>query len=107
MFRPKNSGHCVKRLRRFRAHTTAAAAANDLQVSFGEEAKNFTPNHEGHGRDQTFSQASLMPSYVHISVYYYTLGWPTQYENSQNSYLMPLNDRSSYNLNIFYIFSAL
>ena len=70
LFRPKNSGHCVKRLRRFRAHTTAAAAANDLQVSFGEEAKNFTPNHEGHGRDQTFSQASLMPSYVHISVYY-------------------------------------
>ena len=70
LFRPKNSGHCVKRLRRFRAHTTAAAAANDLQVSFGEEAKNFTPNHEGHGRDQTFSQASLKPSYVHISVYY-------------------------------------
>ena len=70
LFRPKNSGHSVKRLRRFRAHTTAAAAANDLQVSFGEEAKNFTPNHEGHGRDQTFSQASLMPSYVHISVYY-------------------------------------
>ena len=59
---PKNSGHCVKRPRRFRAHNSAAA--NDLQVSFGEEAKNFTPNHEGHGRDQTFSQASLMPTYI-------------------------------------------
>ena len=31
----------------------------------------------------------------------YTFGWPTQFEKSQNSNLMPLNDRSTCNLNIF------